>query len=55
MEDIETYVAWKESWVSRHGSLDNAIDVAREQGGEDYAARVERIILEMEAHLSGPA
>lgn len=51
MEDLEAYVAWKEEWLARHETLEEAVALAREQGGDAYANRVAQIISEMEAKI----
>lgn len=52
MENPDIYLAWKEAWLARHETLDEAIALAKEQGGDEYAALVARIISEREARLS---
>lgn len=53
MEDLETYLDWKRAWMAKHETLEEAISVARELGGAEYAAQIEAFISEMEALLSG--
>lgn len=53
MEDLETYLAWKRAWMAKHKTLEEAVSLARELGGAEYAATVEAFISEMEALLSG--
>lgn len=51
--NVETYLAWKEAWMAKHETLEEAVSLAREQVGEEYAAQIGAFISEMEALLSG--
>lgn len=56
MQDLNraTYEAWKGSWVSSGKTLEDAVDAAREQGGDAYAERLKQFIDEMEAPVGMP-
>lgn len=51
--NVEAYLAWKEAWMARHKTLEEAVSRARELGGEEYGAQIGAFISEMEAFLSG--